>query len=316
MTLNHRNLLLVLVLSLAILMGACSPAQSNASVIATSVAATVQAQATAAAAATPTPLPVTQTIPALTTPVASATQPPPTAPTGSGSNLCTASASFISETIPDGTIESPGAVFTKTWRIQNTGTCPWDSTWKWVFVSGDLLGGATLYNFPAPASPGATVDVPVVFTAPADSGTYRGYWKIQSPWGMLFGDSGSGNAFWVDIVVGSGTPANSKTQTVFGVTAVTYDVSRRCTTANTFWTVTAHISSNGPVTAIYSWIQSDGNNKANNKLVFDQATTLSVSRDWSQSITSSDTPRWMQIIVTSPTYQEFSKSPSLILCGH
>ncbi len=315
MTLNHRNLLLVLVLSLAILLGACSPANSNASIIATSVAATVQAQGTAQAAV-PTPIPVTPTIAALTTPTDAATLPPPTAPTGIGNNLCTGSATFSGETIPDGTIESPGATFMKTWHITNSGTCPWNSTWKWVFVSGDLMGGATVYNFPVPAAPGQTVDVSLALTAPTDAGSYRGYWKLQSPWGALIGDSGSGNPFWVDIVVGSGTPANNKTQTVYGVTAVSYDVSRRCTTANTFWTVTAHISSNGPVNVIYSWIQSDGNNKANNKLAFSQATTLSVSRDWSQGIASSDTPRWMQIVVTSPTYQEYSKSPALILCGH
>ncbi len=139
------------------------------------------------------------------------------------------SASFVGETVPDGTIESPGAVFTKVWHIQNTGTCPWNKSWKLVYFSGDLMGGATVYDFPQIALPGDTVDVPVVLTAPLTGGSYRGNWKIQSPWGLVFGDNSSGNPFWVDIVVGSGTPENAKTATVFGITNVTYTIERRCT---------------------------------------------------------------------------------------
>lgn len=316
MTLNHKNLLLVLVLSLAILLGACAPAASNASLIATSVAATVQAQNTQRAAVVPTLPPVTPTIGALITPTDAATKLPPTAPTGSGNTQCTASATFVGETIPDGTIMGPGQIFTKIWHIKNSGTCPWNSTWKWIYSSGDVMGGAFVYNFPTVAMPGQTVDVPIVFTAPQQNGTYTGYWKIQSQWGYVFGDV-SGNAYSVSIVVGSGTPGNDQTQTVYDITAVTYDVSRRCTSANTFWTVTAHISSNGPVNITFTWAQSDGNNHRNNKVAFSSATTLDVtSPTWSQGIASSATPRWMQIIETSPTYKEFAKSPPLILCGH
>ena len=133
---------------------------------------------------------------------------------------------------------------------------------------------------------------------PQDGGSYRGYWKIQSPWGMLFGDSGSGNAFWVDILVGSGTPGNSKTETAYGITAVTYDVAYRCTPANQFETVTAHISSNGPVTAVFTWMQSDGNNKANNKITFTGAETKSVTREWSWGIATSRNLRWVSVTIT------------------
>ncbi len=319
MTVHTKYSSIVFLSIVAFILSACGAGQGE-SVIATKVAMTVEAQnaqATTAAAATITDLPPlpTEVIAPLGTSSA-ATNPPPTAPSTSASGqLCTASASFVSETIPDGTIESAGSVFTKTWRIKNTGTCPWNTSWKWVYVSGDLMGGATFYNFPSTAAPGDTVDVPVVFTAPADGGSYRGYWKIQSPWGMLFGDSDSGSAFWVDIVVGSGTPANNKTQTVYGVTNVTYDVSRTCTTANTFYTITAYLSSNGPVSATYTWVQSDGNNKANNKITFLSAMTKSATRDWSQSISSSQNPRWIQVIVTSPSYQEFPKFDLPPLCN-
>lgn len=319
MTFSTKYVLITLLSVVAILLGACGSA-ANETAIATSVAMTVQAQNSLTAAALPTSTlraVASSTPPSLASITPLTTKAPPTAPTGSA--LCTASASFVSETIPDGTITNPGAVFTKTWRIKNTGTCPWNSSWKFVYVSGDLMGGATVYNFPAPAAPGDTVDVPVVFTAPTDNGSYRGYWAIQSPWGMVFGDSGSGNDFWVDIVVGSGTVANNKTQSAYDVTSVSYesDVSliRRCTTANTFYHYIAYISTNGPVTVKYRFFQSDGNNSNNGTITFGSATTQSVSADWSQKIGSSTNPRWVQLVELSPSYHEFAQFTLPILCS-
>ena len=312
MTVQRNYIFTAFLATVALILSACG-ASSNESVIATSVAMTVQAQNTQEAQSTPTQPASTPTSLALTSLTPVTTKAPPTAPTGVG-QLCTASASFVSETIPDGTITSPGSVFTKIWRIKNTGTCGWNSSWKFVYISGDILGGSTLYNFPRPAAPGDTVDVPVVFTAPQESGSYRGYWKIQSPWGLVFGDSGSGHAFWVDIVVGSGTPANNKTQTAYGITNVTYDVSYSCTTANQFDTVTAYISSNGPVTAVYTWVQSDANNKANNKITFTEAGTKAVTHEWHWGIAASRNPRWMQVIITDPAYREYGEAPMPTVC--
>ncbi len=321
MTVQHKFSSIAFLSIVAILLSACGAAPSE-SVIATKVAMTVRAQNTAQAAATdapaatPTELPG-QTLEA-TTPGATfpplATKAPPTPPPAGG-NLCTASAQFVSETIPDGTITNPGSIFTKVWRVKNTGTCYWDTSWQWVYISGDLMGGAYYYNFPSPAAPGDTVDVPVVLTAPDAGGTYTGFWKIKSPWGMVFGDSDSGNPFWVKIVVGSGTPENNKTQTAYGITDVTIDVAKRCTTANTFYTITAHISSNGPVTAVFTWAQSDGNNSKNNTISFTQANTKDATREWSQSISSSQNARWIQVIITSPSYYEWPQVTLPPLCN-
>jgi hypothetical protein len=320
MTLKHKQyILLAATVSLAFLLGSCGSAASNQSVIATSVALTVQAQDTQAAQYTPTSLALVPSIAPLASVPPLATKAPPTPPGPPGtSQYCTARATFVSETIPDGTIMSPGQIFTKVWHIQNTGTCAWNKTWKLVYVSGDLMGGATVFDFPQPASPGQTIDVPVVFTAPLVNGSYRGYWKFQSPWGYIFGDSGSGNSFWVDIVVGSGTPENNKTQTVYDVTAVTMHISRRCTGANTFWHIWADMSSNGPVKVKFNWRQSDGNGNNNIKVEFTSATTLTVDDgEWSQNtFTSSPNPRWVQIVTVSPTYHEWPKSELLYLCPH
>ena len=318
MTVQHKFSSIAFLSIVAILLSACGAAPSE-SVIATRVAMTVQAQdteqaATQAAEAPPTELPPLPS-PESTSPAVTpgATKAPPTPPPAGG-NQCTASASFVSETIPDGTIMSPGQQFTKTWRIKNTGTCPWNNTWKFVYFAGDLLGASTTYDIPLVTMPGDTVDMSPVLIAPQANGSYEGDWKIQSPWGQVFGDS-SGYAYSVKIVVGSLTPENNKTQTVFGVTNVSIDISKRCTTANTFYTITASISSNGPVSAVFSWVQSDGNNDPNNKISFPSATTRTVTREWSQSISSSTSSRWIQVIITSPAYQEFPPVTLPPLCN-
>ena len=118
------------------------------------------------------------------------------------------------------------------------------------------------------------------------------------------------------MVAGNVTPENNKTATVYGVTNVTYDTSNRvCKPANTFYTAYAYISTNGPVTVTYIWQQSDGNNSGKYTLTFTEASTeATVPRKWSQGIASSHTTRWVRIVVTSPTYQEFSKAILPDLC--
>jgi hypothetical protein len=318
MSFKFRYVLSATLVVSSIILSACGASASNASTIGTAVALTVQAQNTQQAQFTPTPLGVTAA-PSLLPPATpgSATQAPPTAPpTGAaGGNFCTASAAFVSETVPDGTIEQPGATFLKTWTIKNTGTCPWDSTWKFVFVSGDIMGGAYVYNFPQPAAPGDTVNIPIALVAPTADGQYTGYWKIQSPWGMTFGDSDSGNPFWVQIVVGSGTPGKG-TATAYGITSVTYDISQQgdCSSANIFYTITATISSNGPLTITYHWQHSDGPTTSSATLTFNEATTKTVSDVWSVHLGSSNRQRWDQLVITQPFYQAYGKQTFTYPC--
>jgi hypothetical protein len=183
-----------------------------------------------------------------------------------------------------------------------------------IYHNGDLMDGLTVYNFPQPAQPGQTVDVPVILKAPAENGTYTGEWMLKSPWGQSFGVGQYSVPISVSIVVGSGTPENRRTETVFGVTAVTYEVERTCAPANTFYTITANITSNGPVDVTFTWVQSDGNNKRNNRLSFTEASMKTAQREWSQHKDSSPNQRWAQVIVTSPTYQEFEKVVLPDLC--
>lgn len=299
-------------LILVIVTSACSSSTQDANRISTAVAQTVQAQNSLTKVATLAVLPDTATpqtnveVTATQPPVQSSTQITNTQASGPVT-FCTASAAFVGETIPDGTIVPPGGTFTKAWSIQNTGTCPWDSKWQLVFQSGDIMGGAATYNLPQPAASGQTVEVPIILTAPQVGGTYTGKWMLKSPWGMTFGVGDSSVPLSVSVVVSSLTPQKVSTSTIFGVTGVKYNVDVRCTDANTFYTITASITTNGPVNITFTWNQSDGNEAPNNRVSFPEATTKALTREWVQGNSSNVTQRWAQVIIDEPTYQEFDK---------
>ena len=293
-------------IAIMLLASACGPSQPSESSISTAVAQTVQAQNTREALPTAT-LPVLIDSPSpLASPSAALTAtgtPVPAAVVGS----CEVGASLVDETYPDGTIVQPGETFTKVWKVQNTGTCYWDASWQLVFYDGDLMDGIATYSFPQPAEPGQVVDVPIILRAPAQGGTYTGEWMIKTPWGATFGVGSYSVPLSVSIVSGSTSPANRKTETVFDVTAVTYQVDRRCAPANTFYTITAYVTTNGPLQTVFSTLQSDGHRENNYRLNFTEATTHSFEWEWSQHKDSSPNPRWAQAIMTSPHYREFDK---------
>ena len=116
-------------------------------------------------------------------------------------------AQFVADvSVPDGTIFTAGATFNKTWRLKNIGTCTWSTNYTLVFVSGDQLGAPASVKLPKSTAPGQTVDVTVAMTAPANAGTYRGYWQLKNASGTQFGIGANANkSFWVEIKVSSGS---------------------------------------------------------------------------------------------------------------
>lgn len=298
---------------LVLMVSACGPSVPEDTTIATAVAQTVaaqNAQATATVATSPAPTETPSPLASL-----SATLTGTAVPQVSSGN-CTPSASLVGETIPDLTIIQPGATFTKSWQLLNSGTCTWDTNWQLVYYSGDLMDGLTVYNLPEPAQPGDTLDIPILLRAPMDTGTYTGEWMLKSPWGQTFGVGSYSVPFSVSIVVGSGTPENRRTETVFGVTAVRFEVERLCNTANTFYEITAFITTNGPAEVRFTRVQSDGNQELNRRLSFTEAATKTFQWEWIQhSTSSSPNRRWVKIIVTEPIYQEFEQYQLPLLCG-
>ena len=170
------------------------------------------------------------------------------------------------------------------------------------------MGAAVTYPLPS-AAPNQTIDFSIVLTAPTDYGSYTSYWKLESPWGLVFGDSDSGNPFWVTINVNSGTPG-PKTPTVYGITSVTYSITQTgtCLSANLFFYIYATISVSGPVTITYYWHHSDGPNMKPQTLAFSDAGSQTVNDFWSQKVGSAATTLWDQINETSPVHQAFGKA--------
>ena len=117
-------------------------------------------------------------------------------------------AAFVTDvTVPDGTSFSPGAAFTKTWRLKNVGTCSWTTSYKLAYYSGDQLSGPTAVNLPWNVALGQTVDISVNMVAPTTAAKYRGYWILSNPNGQLFGiGPNASNPIWVEINVAGESP--------------------------------------------------------------------------------------------------------------
>ncbi|MFZ6020112.1 MAG: NBR1-Ig-like domain-containing protein [Chloroflexota bacterium] len=118
-------------------------------------------------------------------------------------------AEFVSDvSIPDGSEFSPGQTFIKTWRLKNTGSCTWTTSYRVVFDSGNVLGAPPSFNLPVNVPPDGLVDISVNMKAPEQLREYESYWKLQNPQGVVFGlGSRADKSFWVKITVIAPTPS-------------------------------------------------------------------------------------------------------------
>ena len=125
-------------------------------------------------------------------------------PSGTGGDR----AVFVADiTIPDGTNLAPGASFTKTWRLQNSGTSSWTTSYSLAFVSGEQMGAVDSVHISQSVAPGAQIDISLDMVAPTAAGSHQGYWKMKNASGQYFND-----IIYVLISVGSGgTPQPTST---------------------------------------------------------------------------------------------------------
>lgn len=109
--------------------------------------------------------------------------------------------SFVSDiSIPDGSKLKGGENFTKIWRLQNSGSCNWDTQFDVVFIKGDQMGANPVYDIPKAVKPGETVDISISMVAPYSPGKYRSEWQLRTSNGVLFGlGTDSKQNFWADI---------------------------------------------------------------------------------------------------------------------
>jgi hypothetical protein len=297
----------VIFTGLALLVSACGQATPDVAAISTAAAQTVEARFTQMAedTTTPTPKPKATRTPSQLKPTSTSTiitiNNTPSGPV----KPCLRASFSGSETIPDGTIIKPGETFSKTWRIKNLGTCTWDSGYSMVFDRGNAMG--TTYSFPLPqvVYPEQEIDVSINLTAPASEGPYRGYWRIQTPWGGTLGFGEYDESIWVDIFVSS----SSKPQ--YTVTSVIYNIVRDPTfgcQTNVLYTIYATLTVNGPTEVKYYWLKSDNTRETGKPIVFTQAGSKIVSVSWQLHRGASTNPRWVMLIVEAPNNQEFGKA--------
>jgi hypothetical protein len=198
---------------LALVLAACnlpssSPDEEGADAILTAAAETVEANLTEAAVLNPPTIPplVVNTSTPTSTQLPAPTNLPPTA---TNTSICDL-ASFIKDvTVADGTEFEPNENFTKTWQLENIGTCTW-SGYTLVFDSGDAMSGPA--SLPVGSvSPGQEVDLSVDLKAPGSDGSYRGYWRIKNNTGVLIpvANGYQGKSFFVDIKVKTPPPTST-----------------------------------------------------------------------------------------------------------
>lgn len=98
------------------------------------------------------------------------------------------SSTFLSDTIPHGTLMKPGETFIKTWRIQNSGTVPWVS--RRLARQGPLTGPGLITSpptdLPIPATePGETVEISAALKAPTYDCCSIAYFKMLDSDGQI-----------------------------------------------------------------------------------------------------------------------------------
>jgi hypothetical protein len=145
---------------------------------------------------------LTPTLTRTSIPTLDRTRPPLFTPTGEVPCNLAAAGRPIDVTIPDDTKMAPGQPFSKTWRLENAGSCTWTRLYAVTFFSGNSLGARFTQNLQQPVAPGAIVDITVDMVAPQNIGLYQSNWMLSDPDGGLFGIGPHGDApFWVRIEV-------------------------------------------------------------------------------------------------------------------
>lgn len=212
-SMDKRNILMPLLLLLALNLAACGGADEVASeaVLTEAAQIAIDGLTQTAAAAPPTSTPqATATETAEPSPTVKPTKDksgggqtaiPTFTQQAAGSKKPCLRANFEYETVPDGTEYPVGKVFTKTWRLKNTGTCTWNSQTSLVWIKGDLMDAGSVNEFTKEdILPNEYAEITIAFQTPPHPGKYKSYWMLRSSTGETFGVGAFGKAWvWVEI---------------------------------------------------------------------------------------------------------------------
>ena len=266
--------------------------------------------------------------------------PAATATTGAAPAAACDAAQFIADvTIPDNSVIKPGAIFTKTWRLKNTGTCTWDGNYTVNADSGPGMTQNSAYllskvGSKSTVAPNDTVDISIDMQASTNAGTYQTFWKLQNDAGNVLPLAGgsSGKLFYVQIIVNasgdaaaatatSGTGGSGKISKV-AIQAVQEQGSGAACAAGSTYFVYLNVSADGPVTANYRIDATDDSGQAENgifdtyakpeasgNLSFSSAGTLKVS------LRLTGPYSYPKVITLRAYVNDFAPQSFLIPCG-
>ncbi len=86
--------------------------------------------------------------------------------------------------IPSGSVLQKSKDMTKTWKVENNGTCNWMYQYSLVLLSGDSFGASgTKLN--KQVTPGNWTEISIQFTTPNKPGTYTSYWRLSNGQSMF-----------------------------------------------------------------------------------------------------------------------------------
>jgi polar amino acid transport system substrate-binding protein len=101
-------------------------------------------------------------------------------------------------------VMGPGQLFTKGWRVQNSGTCEWGADFQLMYVNGNR-SEARMEGEPVPVgrpvAVGEQIDLYVNLRAPQAPGVFQAFWQMRDNLGRFFGQ-----VIWVGVQVPDPNP--------------------------------------------------------------------------------------------------------------
>jgi next-to-BRCA1 protein 1 len=125
-------------------------------------------------------------------------------------------ATFVCDSVPDGTVLPPNCVFEQTWILRNGGSKPWPAGCTVKFVGGDnmcavdpehpasvheLVSATESTTCYSEVAPGQEFGFTVLMRTPNRAGKVISYWRLTGPTGNKFGDR-----LWCDVAVEAPAP--------------------------------------------------------------------------------------------------------------
>lgn len=160
---------------------AATPTAVDINALQTAAVETIVANITQTAAAQPTATEPPSPVPATATETIT-----PTAAVSATPQLCDNSVFVSDASVPDGTVMTAGQAFVKSWKVKNTGTCAWTTSYTLIHAYGEKLGGLTT-ALSVETLPNSEVEISINLKAPDKPGNYGSYWRLANNNGTPFG---------------------------------------------------------------------------------------------------------------------------------